>query len=633
MSRTCRRLAAALAAALAALAASAAAATAGTESLVTVGYTPLAGGPPAYAATPFPQGKQNEPGLAVDFRNPTVLAAGSNDEIDLEACAAGGTPQTCPFTPGVGVSGIYFSFDSGATWSQPSYSGLTARDCVSPAPCQAHPGPIGTLPWYAESGLVSDGDPELVFGPNLPRFSPAGACATRSTSRLYYANLTSNVNDVRGERAFRGYEAIAVSRTDCPQEAAQGEPGKAAWARPVLATPKTSTTMFSDKESIWADNSPTSPYYGNAYVCFVDFRSNGFFQGNAGNPEPVEFTRSTDGGASWSDQRQLSPATNTFATGGRQGCAIRSDADGVVYVFWVGTDVQAKHSVMYMARSFDGGDRFERPRVAAVVSEVGAFDPNTGRYSFDGVGGARTSTFPSVDIAWGTRPSTIVMTWPDASAGVPSPFGCCPGTIAGEHALVQYSTDKGATWTRLAQPAEEAGDRPDFPAIAISPDGTRLTLAYDAFLQPWQPSPLAPPRLLQGVVRQAAFAGPSTTFSTVHRGLAGDARASSQNNLAAEFLGDYNYAVATDAYAVAVWNDVRLGADCPAVDAYRQAVFAAQTGSGGALRLDEDLPEIRNEGADAAEPAAAPARPPVPVACPPNFGNSDIFAYTTFPGP
>ena len=581
----------------------------------------------------FSPNKQNEPSVAIDM-NPAsgaqLLAAGANDNIDLERCNAG-PDADCPFTEGVGVSGVQFSLDGGATWTQPTYTGWSARNCVG-APGDSDPlcapqlGPIGTLPWYYENGLVSDGDPAVAFG---PRRGTDGHFSWSNGSRLYYANLTSNFSANRSEQAFPGFEAIAVSRTDDARSAATGN--KTAWKPPVIVSHQ-NAALFSDKEQIWADNASSSRFFGNVYICNTSFRSVG------GAPEPILLARSTDGGDTW-DTRQISPAANTNRGNGRQGCSVRTDSAGVVYVFWEGASQKKTNppffdSAQLMARSFDGGRTFERPRVVAAVVDCGQPDPATGRLSFDGVAGARTDSFPSVDVANGAptganATNLIVMTWCNG----PTPTTTTPGP--NEEALVQWSSNRGESWSAPVNGAA-GGDRPDFPAVAISPDGQDVYLTYQAFLQPWQPSAEAPPRLQQGVVRHADATMTSVgAFTDVHRAATGDARGSSQNNLLAEFLGDYNYAAATNDYGVAVWNDVRQAADCPAIDEARQE-FVEAVQAGTAQAEDEEVAEIR--GRDEQEPNQEDEEEaPAPnIDCPQTsdsaFGNSDIWGGS-FPDP
>jgi hypothetical protein len=549
------------------------------------------GSPPA----PFSQNKQNEPALAVDANNPTILVAGSNDEIDEEACNAG-ADTTCPFTPGVGVSGVYFSFDSGTTWTQPAYTGWTARNClgfVGPdAGCTPAVGPIGTLPWYKENGLVSDGDPALAFGPRRTN----GHFSWANGSRLYYANLTSNVSAPKRDETFKGFEAIAVSRTDNVAAAAASD--KTAWQPPVLISKQSSTT-FSDKEQIWADNAASSPFFGNVYVCWASFLGQEISPNAA--PAPLQVAVSRDGGDTWT-QHQVSAAANNGQRNPMDGCTVRTDSNGVAYVFGVGTLSSAGHQAFeFMVRSSDGGATWgQQTAVAGPVTQPGIIDPFLGRPTIDGIAGARSdlAPAPSVDIANGApdglhATNRMVMTY-------------VSGSLASPHVFFTESTNGGGAWSAPFS-IESAGDRGLYTAPAIAPNGTNVYVVYNAFRTAYQ-NDTSSPRSLVGVVLHASSstnpANPTVAFSEVHRGTSGDARGTSQNGLTAEFLGDYVYAVATRTYGAAVWNDARNAADCPAIDLWRLSL----------------------------EPGhLAGTRPAPQQDCPANFGNSDIYGWTSAP--
>jgi hypothetical protein len=548
-----------------------------------------------------PQNASNEPALAIDPVRPNILAAGSNDLVDTQPCSrqASTTAGACSFplgtfNLGVGLSGDHFSFDSGHTWIQPTYQGLTAADCnPTLEPCTPHPGPIHTVPNYYENGLRSRGDPGVAFGP-AP--GPNGFSWSNG-ERLYYSSLATSLTDsiiAKGPDTQNSTFAVTVSHIDDPSPSRIQVQSN--WSRPYFAAPHVAASAGLDKEQIWADNAASSPFFGNVYVCYVDYHS--FSQGNS-FPLVPEVATSTDGGITWK-ARQVAPPHANSQHGALDGCTVRTDSQGVVYVFFThfaGVGLHGQHTLI---QSFNGGQTWTQPRDIVPMTDPCFFvDPVSGRCVEDGIAGARSdlAAMPSVDIANGAptgldATDEIIDAWTDGTLGQNN-----------EKTMISYSTDHGATWSTPSA-VSLPGDRSAYSAPAIAPDGSAAYVTYMAFTQPFQMT-TAVPRPEHGVLLSSPIVGGVPIgWTAAYMGPTGDARGTSQGRiLYNEFLGDYVYAVASRTYGAGVWTDTRRTADCPAMDAWRQASFTAGH-------------------------RVFPA--PWPLAdCPASFGNNDIFSAST----
>jgi hypothetical protein len=546
---------------------------------------------------------QNETALAVDAHQPNVLVAGWNEWGDSIPC----TPQTaaesgsCFAGPEAkGLSGVGFSFDSGRTWVQPTYTGWTGRGCPPDPDCPGSFGPIVTLPWYYEDGLTSGGDPAVAIGPK----PGSNGFSWDNGSRVYYANLVGNIGQPfpSPPTAKLIGSGIAVSRLDDPTPA--GVLDKSSWMHPVIVDTRQNQTAFEDKEQIWADNAASSPYFGNVYMCAVQYRSNG--NHNANQPGPLQVSVSSDGGTTWSTRHLTSAGTTGHGPTefGLSACTVRTESTGVVHVFaemFQNPDLSGlpTHGTHVEFISTDGGLRWSKMRTLWQVTDPCDFiDPVEDRCVVDGYAGARAdlSGSPSVDIANGAptgvgATNEIVDAWSDAGAG-----------LNNEQAMLAWYSDgawHGPTAVSLA------GDRPLFVAPAISPVGDRVYVVYAADLAPWRGTDMTSPRPYRGVLRAADLdaSGAPVSWTSPYIGPTGDLRGTFPgHDIYQERVGDYVYAVATRTYGAGVWTDARDAQVCPAVQDYRAASIAA---------------------GDRALPA------PWPQPDCPRFGNTDIWVATT----
>src|ERR1051326_661079 len=290
------------------------------------------------------------------------------------------------------------------------------------------------LDWYPAFGTVSNGDPVIAFGPKPNHASNADG------GRLYAGGIAIPPDAAANE----GQYAIAWSDD-------QGQ----TWSAPVNISSRGSKSDFNDKPSLWVDANPASPNYGNVYAAWTLFTGNGNFgKSSTFSPEPIMFSRSTDFGKTWSNAQKIAQySRNNGSNNGRQDSLIRSGPDGSVYVVW--GDSVNKTSQLTFAKSTDGGKTFSQARGFAPVLDNPSPLPGA---SF------RDGSPPAGDISQGT--GAIYVTWTDYD------------TTAG-HGVVRLarSTNGGTSWT-TSTVADVAGRSPFFPSVAVTPDGSKVIVAF-----------------------------------------------------------------------------------------------------------------------------------------------------------
>jgi subtilisin-like proprotein convertase family protein len=252
---------------------------------------------------------------------------------------------------------------------------------------------------------------------------------------------------------------------------------------------------------------------GYFYLTFHDLASGG----------GILLTRSTDDGATWTDQQLLS-------TGADRGSRVVVGPDHAVYVFWL------SGTTLTVRKSSDLGLTFAPPVAVATVLAT------SGGLGLDG--GFEANVLPQV-VASPIDPLRLYAVFADRASAGPDKA----------NVYITQTADGGATWSARQQVNSDSGTNDNWgPVIAILPDGSGLFVSwYDRRLD-------ASNALIDVYGRNATIAGSAVTFGTDYRITEASfpAVVAQDPILYSHFMGDYDMAVADATAYYRTWGDNRL---------------------------------------------------------------------------
>jgi hypothetical protein len=224
---------------------------------------------------------------------------------------------------------------------------------------------------------------------------------------------------------------------------------------PVIADPGAGSSIL-DKNHLWIDNSPTSPYEGNVYVAWTDF--------GGSNDSEIEVVYTNNNGISYSNAVNISSAVN--AGSHNQGVNIQTGPDGQVYAVWSIYDgFPTDETALGFAKSLNGGATW-LPATRIISNTRGIRSSEVGK-------NMRVNSFPSMTVDLGGD-GTIYIVW--ANIGV-------PGVNVGPDTDIYMikSSDEGATWSapiRVNQDPAGVGSKHYFPWITCDPETGALSVIF-----------------------------------------------------------------------------------------------------------------------------------------------------------
>ncbi len=215
--------------------------------------------------------------------------------------------------------------------------------------------------------------------------------------------------------------------------------------------------QLADKNHMWIDNSPSSPYLGYMYISWTDFGGSYDYD--------VVISKSTNNGTSWSTRVPISGTISSFD----HGVNINTGPNGEVYVCWATYPSSGlTENGIGFNKSFDGGATYGTP-VKIISNLKGIREIGVGK-------NMRVNSFPvmAVDISGGAYNGNIYVVW--TNIGVP---GINTGNSADVYMI--KSTDEGATWSapiKINQDAPGMGKKHYFGWITCDPESGILSVVF-----------------------------------------------------------------------------------------------------------------------------------------------------------